>query len=445
MCIAIFSEAGKGYPDEEILKRCWKKNQDGAGFAYLTVDDEWHITKGFMTWESFWEAWEKAAFEDSHTVVIHFRLGTSGKEIKTATGAFECDPGCTHPFAVTDIVDTMMETQGTYKQITMHNGVVGVGELDLSDTMVAIRDLLEPLSPYLGDQKVVGVLQEILGGNEKGYGSRWWIADGPTCHLLGKWIQDPESDIWYSKDDYIEDEWEQWTQGGVHPAWNRYGTPSRAATGSRVTEVTVNKDWLAKDFATKKLKVFSWAKWTRANKKRDVCETPTDIISDATATKKGSGGDNIVEVYNSKNKCIALIDGITGETIWDVDGNKKATTEEVADAIVGKEEPINPTKHCIDCGAQVPRSQSNDGLCPYCYAQLWPFDGSDEEFDECPNCYEKSYIIDSTFSEGDSECCRCGCLWWSTIKGRDGIVGWNEDTKIQREASLKSLLKHGSV
>jgi hypothetical protein len=433
MCIAIFSKAGVGYPDEEILKRCWTKNSDGAGFAFLTVDNEWHITKGYMCWDDFIEAWEKADFKEEHTVAIHFRLGTSGAEIKNDAGHFECHPGCTHPFPITTSADEMMETAGTYKQIVMHNGVVGSGELVLSDTQVAVRDLVDPLAPYLDDERVVGVLNEILGGNEKGYGSRWWIGNGEKVILLGKWIKDDDSGLYYSKDDYLPTEWEKYDTGEIHPHWNTY-TPSQ----SRITEVTVDKSLKAKNFATKKLKVFSWAKWNRWDRKRDVTKTPTGTIDD-----KGAG-DNLVEVFNSDNKCIALIDAHTGESIWEADGNVKKPTEEVADAIVGKVEGVDPTRHCIDCGAQVARSHSNDGLCPYCYAQLWPWDGVTESKDECPNCFETSYIIDSTFSEGDSECCRCGCLYWSTIAGKDGICGWNEDTKTHREAALKALLKHGN-
>ena len=433
MCVAIFSDNGVGYPTKEIFERIWQKNMDGAGFAYLTVDNEWFITKGYMTFNEFWDAWEKAAFEDAHTVVIHFRLGTSGKETKNTFGGFECHPGCTHPFPITDIADTMMQTSGTFKQIVMHNGVVGVGEGDLSDTMVAIRDLVDPLMPYIKDGKVASVLQEILGANEKGYGSRWWIGDGETSYLFGKWIKDEETSIYYSKDDYLKTEWEDWgTARNAHPAWNQYGT--RAAE-RKLTEIIVDIKLLAADFATKKLKVFSWAKWKRWDNNRDVTVEPTTTISDDTGTPTYGSGDNIVEVYNSKNKCIALIDGITGETIWEVDAPQKG------DEFVGKEpDPVNPTKHCIDCGAQVPRSQSADGLCPYCYAQLWPWDGQTEASDKCPSCGETSYVIDSTFSEGDVECCRCGCLFWSTIAGRDGIAGWNEETKKAREIALESLL-----
>jgi hypothetical protein len=311
--------------------------------------------------------------------------------------------------------------------------------------MVAIRDRLEPLAPYLNDQKVVKVLQDILGGNDKGYGSRWWIGDGERAYLLGDWIHDKDSKIWYSKDDYLPKAYEgRWRGGNAHPVWNTYGTPATTKDyGPRITEITVNTTLLFKNFRTKKLKVFSWAKWKKWQGKQDMCAPPTDIEIVAPAeTQQGAGHDNIVEVFNSKNKCIAMIDSKSGETIWERDGNKSKVTEVSDDT--GALVDHDPSRHCIDCGAQVSRSHSNDGLCPYCYAELWPPDGQTEPIDECPNCYERSYIIDSTFDQGDSECCRCGCLFWSTVVGKDGIVGWNEDTKAHRDEALKSLLKQHS-
>ena len=50
MCIAILSEHGVEIPTEEVLKRCWNKNPDGAGYAYLNKDNEWTVKKGIRTW-----------------------------------------------------------------------------------------------------------------------------------------------------------------------------------------------------------------------------------------------------------------------------------------------------------------------------------------------------------------------------------------------------------
>jgi len=403
MCIAIFSESGVGYPTKEIFERCWKINDDGAGYAYLTVDDEWHIKKGLMTFDAFWEAWQAESFGELNTVVIHFRLGTSGKQIGSGFTA-TCHPGCTHPFPVTDEDEKLFETEITTKRIVMHNGVVGQGKGDLSDTMVAIKEYFDPLIPYLKDKKVVDVLTELSGANDYHYGNRWWVADGADTYLMGDWILDEESKIWYSKHDYLQ---------------RAERVPSTTTkVHRRSPTVVVDKTLFAKDYLTKKLRVFSWIKWSKWNF-MDYDETPTTTMSTfrhpSTSTPETTPADKIVEVYNAKHKCIALIDGVTGETIYE---NDDTSSEE-------------ESKHCVDCGATIGKSQTNDGLCPYCYNQLWPITGwvDKDEKASCPSCGESNYLIDSTFTTGDSECCQCGCLFWSTISGSDGIVGWNEDTK----------------
>jgi len=416
MCVAIFSKSGVGYPTKEIFKRCWDKNDDGAGYAYLTVEDEWCIKKGFMTFDAFWEAWEKEGFSELHTVAIHFRLGTSGKMVGYGRVA-ECHPGCTHPFPVTDEKEKLFETNITTKRIVMHNGVVGHGKGDLSDTMVAVLEHVDPLIPYLKDEKVLSLLTELIGGNEYQYGSRWWVADGVDTYLIGDWLKD--SDIYYSKDDYLEPV----ELPETHGPYRTFGGQT-SVMHDRPATIRVDKTLRAIDYLTKKLKTFSFVKWSKTE--NYINTTTEQIRAVHTQPEPSNITDDIVEVYNSEDKCIALIDGRTGETIYE----KNDIPAEV-----------DTSRHCVDCGAQIKRSETNDGLCPYCYKQLWPITGWEIEEDEkisCPSCGESSYIIDSTFATGDTECCQCGCLFWSTISGKDGIVGWNEDTKAWHASLMQS-------
>ncbi|GAG07987.1 unnamed protein product, partial [marine sediment metagenome] len=81
MCIAILSEYNVPLPTKEVMKRCYKNNSDGVGYAFLTKDDKWSVKKGLQTWDTFWESWEKENFVPENTVIIHFRVGTSGAKL----------------------------------------------------------------------------------------------------------------------------------------------------------------------------------------------------------------------------------------------------------------------------------------------------------------------------------------------------------------------------
>lgn len=438
MCIAIFSEPGVGYPTKEIFKRCWINNDDGAGYAYLTEENKWHIKKGFMTLATFWEAFEKENFSEGNTVAIHLRWGTSGKMHPTLMKEGElnqpqCHPGATHPFPITDNRSDLFELEITAENIIMHNGVVGKGMGDLSDTMVSVIDYVVPLVSYMSDDKIIKLLTQLLDAEGYSYGSRWWIGSGAKTYLLGDWIHDEATKIWYSKDEYLEPKlWEK--ANDVHPYWNDYGT--RGDTGQRQPVITINTTMKASDFTTYKRKMWSWAKWRKYEKalgeaaKKEVMQVKEKERSDLQKDtyQASDTDDNIVEVYNSNNKCIALIDSHTGETIWE---SEPDSTED------------EPPRHCNDCGANVQRLACQGGLCPYCYSVVFPLDGI-PDFDakiKCPTCNESNYIIDSTFPDiGDSECCRCGCLFVASL-GKEGIAGWNEDTKAEHGKMALSILR----
>ena len=68
MCIAITSPIGTEIPTDDILKTCFRNNQDGAGFAFNTDIHQVKIVKGFMDFESFITAFheydKKYCFKD---------------------------------------------------------------------------------------------------------------------------------------------------------------------------------------------------------------------------------------------------------------------------------------------------------------------------------------------------------------------------------------------
>jgi predicted glutamine amidotransferase len=126
MCwIALFT-AGKNL-NKEKLQNAWDENNDGGGFMYAE-NKKLFVEKGFVDFESFYEAYSKVDINISR--VIHFRKVSSGKE-----NAENC-----HPFYVNDGL------------AFCHNGTIfGIkdylndAEKDFSDTYLFNEKILKPL------------------------------------------------------------------------------------------------------------------------------------------------------------------------------------------------------------------------------------------------------------------------------------------------------------
>lgn len=85
MCIALCSPEGVVVPKQH-LEESFKRNPDGAGFAYAE-NESLHIKKGFMNFDSFYEAYQP---HEEKAAAIHFRIKTHGS----------VDQENTHPFQV---------------------------------------------------------------------------------------------------------------------------------------------------------------------------------------------------------------------------------------------------------------------------------------------------------------------------------------------------------
>lgn len=185
MCIIAFKEAGFAPLGEEVLKSCWDSNQDGAGFAYWNIEEQlWHVKKGFMTFDSFWNGYSGMNFTNDDIIACHFRVGTAGN----------LDGGNTHPFPICDNYDTMRVTEFSSNAVAIHNGVIGVADGIASDTMAHIKTYLAPMLPYLQlseDKEAklppLGDVMELVLSLDK---NKWVLLMDNTYSLHGKW--DPE-------------------------------------------------------------------------------------------------------------------------------------------------------------------------------------------------------------------------------------------------------------
>ena len=197
-------------PDNEVLKRCWDKNSDGAGIMYRR-GDRIQIEKGFMRWSRFRKALATHSFDKDSVVVMHFRIGTSGGNIAENT----------HPFPLSNKVSELKRLKISTTQAMVHNGILGSGEEKMSDTQVFVRDVLSSkgVKQSLTD---IGV-RTLIGKHVSG--SRILIWDDKVIWRWGSWEE--EDGIFYSNTGYKV--YVPWSS-----AYSYKGTHSTLKTGKEV-------------------------------------------------------------------------------------------------------------------------------------------------------------------------------------------------------------------
>ncbi len=190
MCIALSKKIDKCVK-REILENCFQNNSDGAGFAYIK-NGELFIAKGFFDFESFWRYYSVL---EKQTILIHFRVGTSG-----STGGV-----CTHPWRVNNNL------------AFIHNGIISIERTNqsLSDTGNFNDNVLKPLMneapDYWKSPEFKWIIENSIGSNNK-----LVFADN-TGHTVifnekeGKW----EDDVWYSNNSFSYSKY-KWKNGTTY-------------------------------------------------------------------------------------------------------------------------------------------------------------------------------------------------------------------------------------
>ena len=180
MCMAIYKPKGKRLPSKKTLQYIWSKNSDGAG--YLVIKGRLcYITKGFLTFKDFWEHLNKnPEVTQKAEVLLHFRFATAGA----------LDATCTHPFPITRDLKKLKTSAIACSQAVIHNGILGEGEENLSDTMVFVRDVLYPLKKYFEDSGIIDLIGTLSDG------SRLALVSYGKVILTGKWVEN--KGVYYS-------------------------------------------------------------------------------------------------------------------------------------------------------------------------------------------------------------------------------------------------------
>lgn len=194
MCIIAVKKPGVPFPSEDTIRNMWVRNPDGAGIMYTDGSNRVTIDKGYMKLKDFNARLDELKREidiDKETVVLHFRIGTSGGN--TAEN--------THPFPISKRVSDLKALRMRTKIGIAHNGIIKIERPieGISDTMEYIRTKL--YSIYM-NQHWFFKNKDILDKIERQITSKMVFLE-PTreVQLVGKFITDKDGMI-YSNSSY---------------------------------------------------------------------------------------------------------------------------------------------------------------------------------------------------------------------------------------------------
>jgi len=131
MCIIIYKPKKQPLPSREILERCFNYNSNGAGFMYVK-DNKVIIKKGYMIFEDLFNDLRK--IPRTQPLVMHFRIGTQGKNSKELT----------HPFDLFNSYNTDLIINTDIGVV--HNGIISLKSCKstiYSDTQIYIDNFLK--------------------------------------------------------------------------------------------------------------------------------------------------------------------------------------------------------------------------------------------------------------------------------------------------------------
>ena len=170
MCIIAYKPFGVPQIDDDTMERMWDANRDGAGLMLIRPGESRILVhKGFMDFKDFLSCVHSLKIDESCVAVYHFRIGTSGGKT----------PEKTHPFPVVNNPDLLNALDYTCVRAVAHNGVLGAGEEDFSDTQCFIRDVL---SQYT----LLNIYAELIAYQSAG--SKLLIMDvNEGVYLTGAW------------------------------------------------------------------------------------------------------------------------------------------------------------------------------------------------------------------------------------------------------------------
>lgn len=179
MCIAIVKPQGTEISDE-YLKNCFENNSDGAGIAYAK-GGKLYIIKGIFHKNNFIKAVRKAETLAEGDMLIHCRIGTSGKKNK----------GNCHPHIVNNSV------------VMIHNGILDIDvplDSKVSDTIIFIQEYLKDLpKDFIKNKAIIKLIEKNIGT----YNKFAFLNNQGESVICNPQEGIFENGIWYSNNTYM--------------------------------------------------------------------------------------------------------------------------------------------------------------------------------------------------------------------------------------------------
>lgn len=227
MCVILLSEKGKSAPTEEQIRQAFRRNPDGAGFAYCDKSDHNKVKweKGFMTVDALLNRLEPLEQWTDTTLAIHFRIGTAGKN----------DAHTCHPFPISTVFGDLRKTSGE-GAVLFHNGVLNTGGFadplssDTQDFVIAMAPLFKKYNKSTVRDKFI---EEFVAGNRV-----LVMYDDNRIKLYGKWEKSDEGDLLVSNKLW---EYGSYYSYGYSTGYGYgYRTYSASTTPATTTNTTTN-------------------------------------------------------------------------------------------------------------------------------------------------------------------------------------------------------------
>ncbi len=185
MCVIVYKPKGAKL-DKDIIRKCWERNKDGAGYIGKNPDnEEWMTAKGIMNFDEFCEMTEGLWQEESEAV-FHFRIKSKGSICEILT----------HPFDFSPDTPEGEDPDETSQRMLFHNGTVrfladyAMPGMNNSDTSMLAEAILKPLDDVNVDRLLTHMANE-------GHGRFVTFIDGKVNLYTdneSKWV----NGVWFS-------------------------------------------------------------------------------------------------------------------------------------------------------------------------------------------------------------------------------------------------------
>ena len=179
MCIICVSKKGVKQPSKDLLRKMFDANPHGAGYM-VAENGKVRISKGYMTFDSFYDAVSSEGFGKNDSVVYHFRISTQAG----------VQPSMTQPFPlVSNIKNTRVLDCITDLGIA-HNGIIKFTS-DANDRVYS--DTAHFIAEYLADwlKGPKDFTEEFLDLLADGKKSRFALLDGTgMVYTAGEYVED---------------------------------------------------------------------------------------------------------------------------------------------------------------------------------------------------------------------------------------------------------------